>query len=92
MKNVIIRRAAPHGEFHDQGDAKWIVISGPLWGQQYALQEANPRLAYQPPRDWPLSGRIWWFQLLIIINSIFQHCPPDHGIDLTGNRRYEWVR
>jgi hypothetical protein len=36
------------GEFHDQGDAKWIVIRrqfmDAFWG-------ANPRPAYRPPRD-----------------------------------------
>jgi hypothetical protein len=44
----------------------------PLGGQ--------PRLAYRPPGGWPPSVRIWWFQLLLISNTIFLHCPPDHGI------------
>jgi hypothetical protein len=36
-----IRVAVPEGEFHDQADAKWIVITG-LSGSH------NPRLACQP--------------------------------------------
>jgi hypothetical protein len=32
---------APAGEFHDQGDAKWIVIRGQLWGHNDTLAGRN---------------------------------------------------
>jgi hypothetical protein len=52
------------GEFHDQGDAKWIVIRG------ITIR----------PAGWPPAGHIWWFQSLSISNTIFSHRPPDRGI------------
>jgi hypothetical protein len=42
------------GEFHDQGDAKWIVIMGKLRGHNDTPFGRLP------------SGRIWWFRLLSI--------------------------
>jgi hypothetical protein len=46
------------GKFHDQGDAKWIVIRG-------ELRTGNPWPAYRLPRGWPPSGCIWFFELLL---------------------------
>jgi hypothetical protein len=68
------------GKCHDQGDAKWIVIRGQLWGHNDTpFGWPTPG---RPPRGWPPEGRIWWFKLLLISNRIFQHCPPDRGIHL----------
>jgi hypothetical protein len=58
------------GEFHDQGDAKLIVIRGQLKGHNDMLA-ANPQVACWPPGGWPPSGRIWYFKLLLISNIIF---------------------
>jgi hypothetical protein len=55
------------GEFHDQADAKWIVIRGPLRGHN-----DMPRPAYRLPRGWPPLGCIWWFYLLWISDIIFR--------------------
>jgi hypothetical protein len=56
------------GEFHDQGDAKWIVIRRQLRGHNDTPcgQPAPGRPAY-----WTPAGRIWWFRLLLISNNIF---------------------
>jgi hypothetical protein len=75
------------GEFHDQVDAKWIVIRRSLWGHN------------DMPCGWPASGRpighpgsgssqgvfggLSYYQLLMLSsNIIFQHCSPDHVINL----------
>jgi hypothetical protein len=50
------------GEFHDQGDAKWIVITGQLKGHK-----DTPLGRPTAPRGWPPSGRNWWFKLLLIM-------------------------
>jgi hypothetical protein len=54
------------GQFHDQGDAKWIVIREQLRGNNN-----TPFWRPTPGHGWPPSGRIWWFQLLLISNSFF---------------------
>jgi hypothetical protein len=45
-----------HGEFHDQVDAKWIIISGPLRGHNDIQRAANPQPAYRLPGCWPPLG------------------------------------
>jgi hypothetical protein len=53
------------GEFHDQGDAKCIVIRS-LWGHN-----DTPYGRPAPSRPiWPPAGRIWWFRLSLISNII----------------------
>ena len=47
------------GEFHDQGDAKWIVIRGKLRGNN------------DTPFGRPTFGLIWWFFLLLFMLVIF---------------------
>jgi hypothetical protein len=71
----------PSGEFHDQGDAKWIVIRGQLRGHN-DTPFGRPTLSrsISRPGGWQPSGRIWCFLIKSISNNIFQHCPPDHGI------------
>jgi hypothetical protein len=61
------------GEFHGQGDAKWLVIKGQLRGH-------NDMPLGRPTQGWPSQGRILWFKLLFISTVIFQHCPPDLGM------------
>jgi hypothetical protein len=42
---VLVHPWIPHGEIHDQGDAKWIVIRRSLWGHN------------DMPCRWPAPGR-----------------------------------
>jgi hypothetical protein len=61
------------GKFHDLGVAKWIVIRGQLRGHNDTpCGQPTPG---RPPGGWPPAGRDWWFQLLLICDNIFQHCP-----------------
>jgi hypothetical protein len=53
------------GEFHDQGEAKWIVIRMSLWCHN---DTPRGRPAYRLPGVWPPAERIWGFKLLLIIN------------------------
>jgi hypothetical protein len=47
------------GEFCDQGEAKWIVIRGQLWGlNDTPFGRPTPRPACRLPGGWPPSGRI----------------------------------
>jgi hypothetical protein len=60
------------GKFHDQGGAKWIVIRGQLRGHKDTpFGWPTPSQPISRPGDWPLSGRIWWFKLLLISEIIF---------------------
>jgi hypothetical protein len=55
------------GEFHDQADAKWIVIRGQLRGHNdMPFGQPTPGAAYRPPGGWTPLGRDWCFQLLLI--------------------------
>jgi hypothetical protein len=60
------------GKFHNQGDAKWIVIRGLLRSHNDTLfKRPTPGwpISYPgvgPQGDWPPSGRMWCF--LITIN------------------------
>jgi hypothetical protein len=47
------------GEFHDQGDAKWVVIRGQLRGHN------------DMPFGRPIPQPAYWFQLMFISSSIF---------------------
>jgi hypothetical protein len=49
----------PWGEFHDQGDAKWMIIRRSLWSHN---NTPCGRPAYQPPGVWPPAGRNGWFR------------------------------
>jgi hypothetical protein len=65
---------ARNGEFHDQADAKRIVVRRPLRGHNdthCGWPLANPWLAYWPPGAWLPLERIWRFQLLLINNIIY---------------------
>jgi hypothetical protein len=49
------------GVFHDQGDAKWIVIGG-----SYGVIMIRPAVGQRPAGlsaglGWPPTGRNWWF-------------------------------
>jgi hypothetical protein len=55
--STIRRMMNGQGKFHDQGDAKWIVIRGQIRGHNDT--------PYQPPGGWPPSGRIWCFLITI---------------------------
>jgi hypothetical protein len=69
------------GKFHDQGDAKWIVIRRSLWGHN---DMPSRRPAPGQPIGRPGPGRppgiVGVFQLLLIGDTDFSHCPPDLGI------------
>jgi hypothetical protein len=76
------------GKFHDQGDAKWIVIREQLRGH-------NDMPFGRPPPDRPSARRgvgrpqgvfgvFSYYQLVI---SSFQHRPPEHGIQLSAFAR-----
>jgi hypothetical protein len=58
------------GGFHDQGDAKWIVIKVQLWGHNDTLF-GRPTPG-RPIGGWLPSGCIWWFKLLLISNILFR--------------------
>jgi hypothetical protein len=45
--------------------------------------------AYWPAGGWPPFGRILCFQLLLISNNDFEHCPPDH---VNHPQRCPWLR
>jgi len=76
------------GEFHDQGDAKWIVVRRQLRGHN---NTPFGRPTTGRPIGCPGVGRIWSFRLLLISNNIFEHCPPDHGSNLTEGTRTGWA-
>jgi hypothetical protein len=70
------------GEFHDQEDAKWIVIGGQLRGHNDTpFGRPTPgRPIGRPEVGHPLGvfGVFSYYQLVMF----FQHCPPDHGTHL----------
>jgi hypothetical protein len=51
------------GGCHDETDADWLVIRGPLKGHK------DTPFGW-PTSGWPSSERIWCFQLLLISNVI----------------------
>jgi hypothetical protein len=56
------------GEYHDQGDAKWMLFREQSRGQNDTpLGRPTPG---RPIAYWSPSGRIWWFRLLLISNNI----------------------
>jgi hypothetical protein len=68
------RREKGKGRFHDQGDAKWIVIRGQLWGH-------NDTPCRRPTPGWPISrpgvghpqgvfGGFSYYQLVIVFFNI----------------------
>jgi hypothetical protein len=71
-----------YSEFHDQADAKWIVIRRP-----FRLVTMHPT-GKQPPAGLlaarGLAAHKKYLAFLVtnlLINDInFQHCPPNHGI------------
>jgi hypothetical protein len=69
------------GEFHDQADAKWIVIRTSLWGHNDTpCRLPSPGRPIGHPGSGHPEGVIGVFQLLLISIANFFHCPPDHGI------------
>jgi hypothetical protein len=80
-------------EFHDQGDAKWIVIRGQQRGH-------NDMPCRRPTPGWPIGrpgvgcpqGVFCWVKLLLISNVLFKHCPPDLGIHLMLRLRFKVLK
>jgi hypothetical protein len=48
-----------NGEFHDQGDTKWIVMRGQLRGHND--MPFGPPTPDRPAGAWPLKGRTLYF-------------------------------
>jgi hypothetical protein len=59
------KRETPSGQFHDQGDAKWIVIRGQLKGH-------NDAPFGRPTPDWPIGRRV--IGRPQGINGVFSYC------------------
>jgi hypothetical protein len=55
-------------------DSKWEATMG---SQLYALWATNPRMAYRPSGDWPMTTLRVYLVFLVIIIS--QHGLPDRG-------------
>jgi hypothetical protein len=64
------------GEFHDQGDTKWIVIRRSLWGHNDTPSgRPAPGRSIGCPGSGCLQSVIGVFQLLSISNTNFKDCP-----------------
>jgi hypothetical protein len=80
------------GDFHDQGDAEWIVIRRSLWGHN-CMPFGRPTPGR--PIGWLgvglpqgiMGGFSYYWLVMLISNIILKHCPPDLGINTKKERR-----
>jgi hypothetical protein len=58
----VSRLATPSGEFHDQGDARWVVIRGQLRRRNDTpFRWPTPGQPIGQPGGWLPEGRNWCF-------------------------------